>query len=52
MIGLDTLICDLLKVHFLGLKLLNLNEFEHLTAAGLLKVLIKYHKYYWLGGNV
>lgn len=41
MIALDILICCFLKVHFLDLKRLNLNEFELLTAAGLLKLLIK-----------
>lgn len=44
MIALDILICHLLKVHFLDLKRLNLKEFEHLTAAALLKVFIKWHK--------
>lgn len=44
MIALDILICHLLKVHFLDLKRLNLNEFEHLTAERLLKLLTEWHK--------
>lgn len=43
MIALDILICRLFKVHFLDLKRLILNEFELLTAAGLPKLLIKWH---------